>query len=317
LKGFIDPRNKPFLWVYEKGNPEIRKAKPDTTAFINHYYSFTTPEGEKDTESFENAFAELEDKVAPVFDKIKAQEGLNDEERALFSVFLGFTMTRVPGYRNNVERAIAKLTKGRILSLAEDPERRRSSVERYKRATGDDREISIEDLRDFALSSEYDIVPSPEASLAMIHLGKEFAPLFYRMTWTFLLANDDFKFPTSDNPLIYYRVRPNGQVLFSEAGLALEDVEVLFPISQDLLLLGSWGLWPAGYFPAKNNKIKQATRLIVMAAQKYIFASKRSEGLSRLVQKHRDVSIKFEVHKIKDGKDREYYALFQRLAKKE
>jgi hypothetical protein len=54
-----------------------------------------------------------------------------------------------------------------------------------------------------------------------------------------------------------------------------------------------------------------------MAAQKYIFASKRSEGLSRLVQKHRDVSIKFEVHKIKDGKDREYYALFQRLAKKE
>jgi hypothetical protein len=48
LKGFVDSNREPYLWIYEKGNMEIRNASPKDAAVLSDYYSFTNPKGEKD-----------------------------------------------------------------------------------------------------------------------------------------------------------------------------------------------------------------------------------------------------------------------------
>jgi hypothetical protein len=54
LEGFVDPLNKPYIWVYEKGNPNIIKATAENVAVRKHYYSFVTAGGNED--SFEDIF---------------------------------------------------------------------------------------------------------------------------------------------------------------------------------------------------------------------------------------------------------------------
>ncbi|GFP43024.1 hypothetical protein HKBW3C_02156, partial [Candidatus Hakubella thermalkaliphila] len=111
LDGFVDPHNEPYIWVYQKGNPNIIKSTAENIAVEKHYYSFTTPEGSKDSATFENVLAEIEGQAAPIFQKIKNHESLDEQERSLFAIFLAFIMTRVPNYRENVERATAELIK--------------------------------------------------------------------------------------------------------------------------------------------------------------------------------------------------------------
>ena len=105
LKGFINLHDVPYIWIYEKGNPKIIKATVENIAVHKHYYSFLTSSGDKDSETFENAFEKIEDKAASIFQKIKNYETLNDQDRGLFANFLAITMTRVPNYRKDIERS--------------------------------------------------------------------------------------------------------------------------------------------------------------------------------------------------------------------
>lgn len=64
LEWFIDSRNKPYLWVYEKGGSNIIKASAKDIAVEKHYFSFLDSQGDRDYETLENALAEIECKVA-------------------------------------------------------------------------------------------------------------------------------------------------------------------------------------------------------------------------------------------------------------
>jgi hypothetical protein len=88
LEGFCDSSNAPFIWIYEKGNQEIRKQRADNIAFERDYYSFRHPSGEMDTETIENGLANLEGRAAPVLKKMVAKVNLNEEEKHFFPIFL-------------------------------------------------------------------------------------------------------------------------------------------------------------------------------------------------------------------------------------
>lgn len=136
LNGFINPHDKPYIWVYEKGNSSIIKVTAENIAVQKHYYSFRTSSGNIDSETFENALAEIEGKVAPTFQKIKNHEILNDQERSSFAIFIAFIVTRVPNYRENIERVAGELIKKIGMLSASHPMNVKSMVEELERDTG-------------------------------------------------------------------------------------------------------------------------------------------------------------------------------------
>lgn len=285
LKGFIDPNNKPFIWVYEKGNPDvIRNDTAKNIAFQNHYYSFVNLEGNKDSETIENFLSHIEGLAAPVFKKIKNQCRLNEEEKVVFAHFLALTMSRVPNYRENAERVMADLLKKNFMASALNTEQFKASVKRFERETGDKIDIPIEEFQKYALDGEYGIKVNPQMSLRVIPLAAQFAPIFYKMNWTFFIATDDYKFVTSDNPLFGYDPTYDPWSL-DDGGLLNENIEVTFPVSPDLAFLGTWKNIEA-YVKANNEQVKVITRRTVASASRFVFSSQKTDGLNRLVQKY-------------------------------
>ena len=111
LGGFVDPLHKPYVWIYEKGDSNITRSTPRNIAVRKHYYSFETKSGSIDSQSVENALADVENKAAPVFQKVLRHEQLDDEDRNAFAVFLSLMTARVPNYRENLESVFGKLAK--------------------------------------------------------------------------------------------------------------------------------------------------------------------------------------------------------------
>lgn len=50
LEEFVDPRNSPYIWIYEKGQSQIRKANATNIAVKKDFYTYTTIYGKRDPE---------------------------------------------------------------------------------------------------------------------------------------------------------------------------------------------------------------------------------------------------------------------------
>lgn len=293
LDGFVDPYNKPYIWVYEKGSPNIIKATARSIAVKKHYYSFTTSNGKRDSETFENILAKIEGKVAPIFQKIKHHESLDDQERRSFATFLAYTMTRVPCYRENIERVAADTIKKLSVIWASHPTGFKSMVEKFERDRGNKIGMSIEKLRKFMLNGQYDITVDPQFSLGMAAMAKHLTPVLFSTNWTFWEATDDYKFVTSDNPLSYLDPTHDPRSFYG-VGLLNENIEITFPISKDLMFVGIWKKLE-GYKKANNKLVKGLNQRTVISALRFVFAPQYSDGLCRFVQKYKDSSPRIKV----------------------
>ena len=293
LAGFTDPNSEPYLWVYEKGILDVRKSLPKNEACENYYHAFKTKEG-RDTDTVENWLDKAETAVSPLILKLCRHEPLEEDERRFFSFFLGLMMVRVPNYRRNVDRTFAGIVKKIILMDASYKQGFEAGVKKYEEKFGESMGNS-EELRQFALSGQYDIKVNPELSLKIfLENAFDLGRIFNAMTWTFVEATDDYKFVTSDNPLHYYNSnqKPNS---FYGRGLLMNDAEVTFPITRDLGLLATWGRLKGGYWKSKKV-VKAMSRMIIINAERFVYAPVKSDDLCSLVQKHKDSSPKIQVH---------------------
>jgi len=230
LDGFVNPHNGPYMWVYEKGDPKIRKASVKDVAVQKHYYSFVTPEGQKDSETFENFLAFIENNVAPVFQKIKKQEILSEEERSWFAIFLASLVTRVPNFRESIEESAAEVIRRINLKMASDTEGFKSMIRNFENETGSKVNLPIEDLQKFILDGKYKIKVDPQFSLSMMTLINDFSPIFHKMNWTIFIS-DDHKFVTSDNPLFYNDPTHDPRSPFG-VGFLSKNIRLTFPVTK-------------------------------------------------------------------------------------
>lgn len=298
LDGFVDTHNKPYIWIYEKGNSTIRRASPSDLAVRKHYYSFDKPDGETDSETFEKAFSIVEAAAAKALKRIGNAEILDDDERVALSIFLALMLTRVPTFRENVEKTVSKFIKRSTMTWASHEKAFTAAMKRMEKETGEKLDIPVDEIRKFALEGEFDITINPVCSLGMTTIAFEIAPILFDMKWKFLRATNDFKFITSDNPVCYF-VPTSDPTSFLPSGLLMKDVLVTFPLSPDLMFIGSWE-GPSGYVKAKNQEIRDFTKRTVIAASRFIFSSRKSDGLNRMVQKYKDVVIISKTYELGD-----------------
>ncbi|MBF0541963.1 MAG: DUF4238 domain-containing protein [Nitrospirae bacterium] len=302
LKGFTVP-NHEYLWIYEKGKTEPRKGYYSNEAVRKNFYSFTNINGEKDV-TIEDALAEIEGKAAPVFQKIKNYEKLNEDDRINFSLYLSAMLTRTPYFREYVNSNYKKsINKNRelIKPLIKNDEKNYVKPIDMPEELWNSRWNSFpkkmeEKLLDYYFKNNDEKMVKPEFSLQYVLLQtSEIASRFYVMKWKFIAATVNWKFVTSDNPL--YNILG--------VGLSNPNVEMSFPISKELFFLGTWqdneimiktkAQDKEGYFQADNNIVKEFNRATVKSALKYVFSSNNSDGLMRLVQKYKDSAPKIQI----------------------
>ena len=293
LRGFIDPANEPYLWVYEKGCAEIKPVSAKDAGLEKDYHSFTNSKGQKDTESIENVVQKIEDATARVFERIKNQEELIEEERHTLATFLSLMLTRVPNYRRNTEKTMGELLKHIAMMDASNIDWLRGNMDTYEQVTGESLGMSPEEFQKTILEGDYELSTSPEFSLRMMSV--DLSDAFLDKTWFYIKATDRVKFVTSDNPLFYHDPTRKRDSYWPE-GLADENTEVTFPISKELTLAATRrkGVRP-GYIPVSHQVVKDINRRTVMSALRFVYSSQKSEALNRLVQKYLNSSPKMGV----------------------
>lgn len=279
--------------MYEKGDPKIKKASVKDIAVQKHYYSFITPEGGRDSETFENFLALIEGNVAPVFQKLKRHERLTDDEKSWFAIFLSSIMTRVPNFRENIEKSSAEVIKRVNIKMASDKEAFKSMIKSFEKETGNKISLPIDDLQKFILNGKYEIKVEPQFSLSMMTLINDFGPIFHKMKWTILIS-EGYRFITSDNPLSYDDPTHDPRSPFG-IGLLSKNIRLTFPITKEMALFATWSKQGDGYLKASNKLVRAINRRTIQSALKFVFSSERSEGLNNLVQKLKGSSPRLRV----------------------
>ncbi len=285
LNGFTD--KNACLYVYDKDGGPIFESSPEGIAYENHYFSFITPQGERDSETVENNVMLLEGESAKVIKKIHACNELTVNDRINYSLFVASMMVRVPNMRNNIQKSTGEMIKHMSVFMASHKENFEGAMERYEKDTGKPIGMNIEELRQWMRDpSHYDISVDKEYATAMaLSLLEDFAKVFFQMKWAFFKATDEYKYMTGDNPLRYidptYKPRS-----FYGVGLANENVEVSLPLSKEVCAYGSWK-GREGYLQAKNHHVKHLNKITVSASVRFVFADSKSEDIDKFVTKYK------------------------------
>ena len=297
LKGFVEPQDVPFLWVYRKDTGAIIKSSVKDTAVHKHYYSFKSkPLGTRDSQTIEKWFNNLETSVSMVFKKILNKQELNNNERSDFTSFLALTLTRVPNYRENmINNPTAQLIKRMEIIKASHKQHYEARIKQYEENTGNKITVPVEKLRQHVLKGNYDVkIANPDYSLNfMFKIARDVAPVFHAMNWAFFETTDEEYFLTCDNPL-YYMDPTYKSGSFYGVGLMNKKLEVTFPLSKNLALLATWGDLK-GYHIATSKIRNTLNRRTIISAQNFVFSPVKSTDLGMLISKFKGSSPRIKV----------------------
>jgi hypothetical protein len=294
LKGFTAPSSS-LLWMYQKKINDIKTISPHNAAVISFYYSFKNDKGDMDHDTIENLMAEIEGEAAPIFKKIINKQILNESERRTFALFLSFIIVRVPNFRNNIEKSGAEKIKIMMKDIASNEDRFHLMFNDYLDRTGEIINIPFDELRNFALDeSRYKISIKPIFSLALgLDIAMKLSNIIYNMKWDFLLGTNEHDFLTSDNPLVIHNPADHTG---KPVGFLMKDIELSFPITNNIALLAYWSDDNfIRYRHPQTKGIKDINCRTVINARRFIFASKKLEGIKKLVLKYCDYFPKIEV----------------------
>jgi len=208
-------------------------------------------------------------------------------------------LTRVPYYRENIDKVLAHSALELSNQIASTPESFKKSLENYKNAKGVDLTDEAEDLRKFILRGEFDLDVNPSSFLKkfMLH-GHKLGEIIYQMNWVFVKATDRFKFITSDNPVFYVDPTYNPDTIYSSiAGLGNRNIELTFPVSSELALFASWdNNRKECFIPGNNNLIKDVNKRVVISSKSFIYASEKKDGTSKLIKKYSKIFINLSIN---------------------
>ncbi|MBL7131062.1 MAG: DUF4238 domain-containing protein, partial [Candidatus Omnitrophica bacterium] len=237
LNGFTNKNG--CLYIYDKVDKPVFESSPEGIAYENHYFSFMTPHGERDSETVENNIMLLEGEFARVVKKIHNCEDLTVDDRIVFALFMASMIVRIPNMRDNIRKSTGETIKHISVFMASHKENFERMMEKYERDTGKQIGMNVEELRQWMKNPDnYDVTVDKQYAIAMaLSLLENFARVFFQMKWAFLRATDDYKYMTGDNPLQYIDPTHNPRSFYG-VGLANKNIEVSLPLSKEICAFG-------------------------------------------------------------------------------
>jgi hypothetical protein len=282
LKGFVVKKDEPFVWVYQRGQPynpgsnrynhrdKIEK-NPYVDTITNagaelDFFADPQKDGSKDFETFENILESLEKPANAIFDKLRAHQVIDREEKYIFSRYIVLMQRRVWAGREQVKELLPEIIAGSKPS--------REYLEKTKLPNTPKLQakwkIEVEKL-----SSQPDHHIKVHNHLAAIAPNSFMVLALQEMTWTFYVASNPCAFFTGDNPVF---VPKNN-------GLGKNNSELSFPISNDVVLNASWDRKrKEGFEEAKSQIVKEINHRTISQSSK-IYFSQNQEWVVTMLDK--------------------------------
>lgn len=266
LKGFTESPTSTRLWRYEKGTTQEPILMNITNAGVaRDYYAFDRLDGNRDLETVETWLSnEVEQPANPLIERIRnGQYQLSQTEKHVLARYLCATLTRVPRNRQRLYQFAPEI----MDEIIRDFPRRMATYRTIFGAQMD----NIEAMLTERLHHWRESLPN------MLFIPSVLEPLssaIAQMHWHFLQPANDLKFLTSDNP-----------VLFTERkGLKPPDGEIIFPVSQNVVL---WALWKQikqpVTFEADTKLTQHINQSVVNNAVQYVYSCCNAEWVKELV----------------------------------
>lgn len=275
LKGFVIENEEPFIWVYKRGDPynpgngkntnNPYKDSIKNAGAERDFYADPKGGGIKDFETFENILESLEKPANPIFQKLRARQMINNEEKCLFSRYIILMYRRVRSGREKVKEHLAKHTyepSKELFQKANLPDTPENRAELKKISA------SLAQKEGFDIQTHNRITAATPDSFMIEVLQK--------MTWSFYFAPAPHAFLTSDNPVF----------ISDKFGLAKNISELSFPISTDIALVASWNRFlKEDFSEAKPQLLKELNRRTINAASQHVYYSQNPEWVLKILDK--------------------------------
>jgi hypothetical protein len=207
LRNFLSG-DKRRLWVYDKSSGRSFETTEKNVASERDFYAAKVPGG---TISAEQGLSALETKAAAVIGRllgVRSLGCLSDDERTLLAVFTAVQMVRVP-YSRAVPSSILESV--------------RAKLEQWQHA---DLAASLPSLTADAVKAQ---------SLLSFDTTPQLAAHLLDKTWLLFETEASTSFYISDNPVVMQNSDRSGKAA-GDLGLAVQGIEVYFPLSSTLLL---------------------------------------------------------------------------------
>ena len=243
LKGFCRDSQRPKLFVIDAVAKRAFNTSPRNVA-AERDFNRVEVEGTS-PDALEASFSGFEGEAAAALERISERRSFRDPADRLPIVnLLGLMALRNPRRRetfNDFQARVAKM----IMQLAlATPERWAAQVAGAK-ASGfmkPDADADYERMKAFFEGGKYKIETVREWHIALeLSTFDKLLPFLFQRKWTLLKADPDSGgFITSDHPVCLMWSEPHQPGGFHGPGFGLANTEVLFPLTSELALLGSF-----------------------------------------------------------------------------
>lgn len=253
LNGFadrsLDKGDARYVWVYEKGKSEIRKASTREVAHERDFYDVIRPDGTEDKTALDDALKRLESDASRVFRVLNHDEDPSEEDRITLAVFIATMYLRVPEFRSKVQDKL---------------DHKIETDQRFADAGEFSKDSSfwkgVGDWTWFQMLSDTTI---------------KMARILLEMKLIRMRSLDRHAFVTSDNPV------------YLNPGLLQSDTRLSFPISSRLALLALWDKRSPGLLVASDGDSVSINRQTISSASRFVYASFESLSFNEtFVQPH-------------------------------
>ena len=274
LKGFVRDRRKPKLFVIDGKEHRSFPTAPVNVAAERDFHRIEAEGYEPDT--LEKGFSEFEGEVSQSLNRIIAARSIRDDnDRAYLLNLMALLAVKNPRHRENSRRTQEQIWK-RVLDLAAaTPDMWASQIRRAK-AAGDiepDADTDYFNARKFIDADQYRIeVPTGRHLEQEIKSFETVLPFFFQRRWVLLKSpRRETGFITSDHPVCLMWSEPARRGQFHGPGYGLRRTQILFPISNDLAVMGAFEAYD-DEIDVSNLFIAQVNATIILHSHRQVCA---------------------------------------------
>lgn len=270
-----DGTKESTLWVFDQKNGNQWKAVPGSVGFQNHLYRVDLPETEPD--AIEDAFAHIENNVAPIIKKVCNSKSIPKGEKYNWLInYIALLAERTPVRRNIFTKPMQNIIKIMSKMMLAKPEIF-ESIKQMMKADGvklhDN--VSYDDLRKFIFEENYTISFDNNTHINnMLTAANAIIPSLKARNWTVVYSPPKIgDFICSDNPVNLHWTTHKEQSFWSTPGHGLMKTEISVPLSIRIMLLGQFEKLPPNFTIKSKRHLSILNSYTGIHSNRFIYSS--------------------------------------------